>query len=224
MSALQGRLVGTIHRLFNRSGIKITEPMLHPTPYLFLLDAHRKDAIKKTAEPADVDVSYHRYPVHHESEEATPYSVAAEARVQSKVHDLILSLDKAGVEWWTYDGLRKLEQDVLKKGTVWDQIIEEQGLVGARTVGVAIHPDIFYNFLGEKDRKMGALRDQELFSNDLLQNWKKNGFSIEFNKGQGHNVTPEVLYGPDLGSKVSLYHQNSIKDINKTTRTNMVEC
>jgi hypothetical protein len=211
MSVLQGRLVGTLHRLFNRSGIKITEPMLHPTPYLFLLDAHCQEgeAVNKISQisPSDVEVSYHRYPIHHEDEEATPYSVAAEERVQSRVHDLIRSLDKAGVQWWTYDGLRKLEQDVLKNGTVWDKIIEEQGLIGARTVGVAVHPDIFYNFLGEKDRKMGGLRDIDLFTNELLQNWKRNGFSIEFNKGQGHNLTPEVLYGPELGSKIAEYHQ-----------------
>jgi hypothetical protein len=214
--AVASRLVGSIHRLFNRAKhVRITEPMLHPTPFLFLYDHHQEHTRKTSGDTVPIEsagqtavlttrVAFQQYvPL-----DAEPYSVALEQQVQDSVHDLIKAFDNAGLDWQTYDGLLKLEESIHEKGTALDKIIEEHDLTGARTVVTTIDPLVFYSMLGDKDRFMGSMRDGELYPDALKETWKHDGLALQFAKGEGHHITPEVMYGSDLGKKVALYNQN----------------
>lgn len=204
-----GRLVGTMHRLFQRSGTIVKEPMLHPTPYLFLYD-HYVEKTKHTAgaqlaksEDASVPVSIRQYiPI-----EPSPYSVALEAQVTNRVHQVIEALDKAGYDCLTLKGLEKLEDAIQDKNSAVAKIINDLELTGANTTAIQVDKLVFYNMLGTKDRYMGGMRDGELYSETLKESWKTDGFAVEFPKGAGTLVTPQIIHGKALGDKVEKYTQ-----------------
>jgi len=74
--------------------------------------------------------------------------------------------------------------------------------------------------LGDRDAVFGAARDRDVYPESLLQNWKRNGLSISFNKFQSDLVTNEALFGPELGKKITEYEADLLKRYRKTLKAN----
>jgi len=119
MSRVQrpARLVGTVHRLFNRSGIPITEPMLHPTPHEFLLEQWEKEVADTAQKEGTQLVSYQNEELgdlplnlafHKCSPDDAPprFSVIEEYLLLQKVEKVMNSLKQAGAEF-TDEGMKK---------------------------------------------------------------------------------------------------------------------
>ena len=184
---VKSRLVGTLHRLYQRSyPVVVKEPMLHPTPFLFLLNHYKEQNVPELQERDQLlenkvlkGVATYGY----FANDTGHYSVAFEKQVTDRVNEVIFALDKAGLDWSTSGGLLQLENTVHDTEGPWAKIIDDLELTGARTTMSTVHPQVFYDMLGTKDRYMGAMRDGELYSEDMKESWKQDGFTVEFPQG-----------------------------------------
>jgi len=87
--------------------------------------------------------------------------------------------------------------------SLWGSIQKEHNLPNLRNITAAVHPEIYQTFAGTRHAKFGGMADAHLYPTDLFARWQQSGNIYEFPKHTGGHVTREVMYGREVGSKVT---------------------